>query len=70
MYNHYYDRKLKSYAKLPQSNHYVWAGPTKDLTHQQIHEIGEEWCRNYPTYNFFCNNCHHFVYDLYKEIKQ
>lgn len=40
MYNHYYDRKLKSYAKLPQSNHYVWAGPTKDLTHQQIHEIG------------------------------
>lgn len=101
MYNHYYDRKLKKYVKLPQSNHYVWAGLTKDVTHQQIYNIGmyttlgqhfyaerdnfalynsadtifvtslgEEWCKKYPMYSFFFNNCHHFVYDLYKEIKQ
>lgn len=40
MSNHYYDRQLKSYAKLPKTNHYIWAGPTKDLTHRQIHNIG------------------------------
>ncbi|TLS28875.1 hypothetical protein PpBr36_01996 [Pyricularia pennisetigena] len=68
--NHRYDRKLASHVKLPETNQYEWAGPTKNLEFGEIYAIGEEYCNLYPTYSLLFNNCHDFAYWLYGEIKQ
>lgn len=38
--NHYYDKEVKSYVKLPILNRHEWAGPTRELSWQQIYDIG------------------------------
>ncbi|TLD10965.1 hypothetical protein PgNI_05392 [Pyricularia grisea] len=70
--NHYYDKKEDIDKPLAQPNTYKWAGPTRKLSYEDIYDIGEDWCHSclHWRYNKVYSNCHHFVYDVYNEIKQ
>ncbi|XXG96407.1 hypothetical protein Hte_002689 [Hypoxylon texense] len=64
-----YKNRNGDWQRVSAPSQYEYAGEVAgDVDSRMIKRLGDEWCRQHPTYNVVTNNCVNFVEDLYRNI--